>query len=208
MSYIKLDRKLLDWEWYGDSPTLKLWIHILLKANWETKQWRNITIKSGSFVTSLEHLAIETGLSKKQIRRALDNLESTKEITTKRTHQGTMIKVEKWALFQCKEEDKGTRTEANKARVRETKRATTKEYKNTRNKEYSCCYSEKAKKELSRFEEAGYDISKIKTLVESAMPPVIEPIMIHEAVNVMLNDNVKKPKEYLYQIYKNKGWVE
>ena len=35
MSYIKIDRKILDWEWYRNLNTCRLFFHLLLKANWK-----------------------------------------------------------------------------------------------------------------------------------------------------------------------------
>lgn len=51
--YIKLHRKLIDWEWYKDLPTKTLYIHLLLKANWMTKAFKGVEIPSGTVVTSI-----------------------------------------------------------------------------------------------------------------------------------------------------------
>ena len=32
MDYVKISRKILDWEWYTDINTKVLFLHILLKA--------------------------------------------------------------------------------------------------------------------------------------------------------------------------------
>ncbi|WP_159019840.1 hypothetical protein [Algibacter sp. L3A6] len=78
--FIKLFRDLVDWEWYTDQNTCKLFIHCLIKANYSTKKWQGITIHKGEFITSKERLAVETGLSISKVRTALDKLVSTKEI--------------------------------------------------------------------------------------------------------------------------------
>lgn len=43
--WIKLHRKLLDWEWYSDTNCRLLFIHCLLKANFEDTKWRGVDIK-------------------------------------------------------------------------------------------------------------------------------------------------------------------
>jgi hypothetical protein len=43
--YIKLFRKLTEWEWYDQPATKVVFIHCLLKANWQEKTWRGKTIK-------------------------------------------------------------------------------------------------------------------------------------------------------------------
>ena len=62
-NFIKLSRKLMDWEWYTDEHTKTLFIHCLLKANWKKGNYKGITVNRGEFITSLQNLAIETGLT-------------------------------------------------------------------------------------------------------------------------------------------------
>ena len=98
--WIKLHRSLLEWEWYSDPNVSRLFIHILLKANFKDKNWQGITVERGSFITSTEVLSNETGLSIQQVRTALKKLESTGEIMIKRTNKFTLIKVAKYSVFQ------------------------------------------------------------------------------------------------------------
>lgn len=69
---MKIYRKLLNWDWYTDIPVKVLYIHCILRANWRPQEWKGITIERGQFVTSLQNLSLETGLTLRQIRRALD----------------------------------------------------------------------------------------------------------------------------------------
>ena len=72
--YIKLYRQVMKWEWYDDSNTFRLFIHLLLKANYEDAQWRGLTIKRGQLFTSIGHLSHELKISDKAIRIALDKM--------------------------------------------------------------------------------------------------------------------------------------
>lgn len=81
MGYIKLDRKMLEWEWYHNTNTKVLFLHCLLKANWKEAKFEGVTIPKGGFVTSYPHLAKQTGLSVQQVRTALEHLKSTGELT-------------------------------------------------------------------------------------------------------------------------------
>lgn len=72
--WIKFYRKFTEWEWYTDSNTKDLFIHLLLMANVEDKQWKNITIKRGQVLTSIRKLADELRHSERQTRTALNNL--------------------------------------------------------------------------------------------------------------------------------------
>ena len=79
--WVKLHRKMINWEWYQDTNTFKLFCHFLLIANVADKKWKGITIKRGQFVRTLANLAVETGLTIDEVRTAIKHLESTNEIT-------------------------------------------------------------------------------------------------------------------------------
>ena len=98
--FIKLFHKFCEWEWY-DNPNAKvLFIHLLLKANIQTKQWQGITIKRGQLITSVEKLAVANGLTTQQIRTALKNLQTTKEIEIVATKKYSIITVKNYNLYQ------------------------------------------------------------------------------------------------------------
>ena len=98
--WIKLHRKILDWEWYTDAPVRILFEHLLLTANYEDKKWRGMTIKRGQKVTSIGHLAEETGLSVQQVRTALEKLEKSKNVTSRATNKFTLVTIENYGLYQ------------------------------------------------------------------------------------------------------------
>lgn len=102
--WIKLHTKLLDWEWASCPETIALWIHILLRANYETKRWQGVEIPRGSLVTSLSKLALETGLSVSQIRTNLERLKATRCVTSQTTSRYTIISVCNYDSYQLNEE--------------------------------------------------------------------------------------------------------
>lgn len=101
--FITLHRNLLDWEWYSDINTKTLFIHCLLKANWEDKNWRGIDIKRGSFVTSYDALSKETKLTIQQIRTSIFKLTKTQEINIQTTNKFTLLSVVKYEDYQSLE---------------------------------------------------------------------------------------------------------
>ena len=72
--YIKLYRKMTEWEWYDKIPEKVVFLHLLLTANWKEGRFRGVTIKPGQTVTSYSKIAEETGLSYKQVRNAVQTL--------------------------------------------------------------------------------------------------------------------------------------
>lgn len=98
--WIKIHRQILEWEWYSDTNTFRVFLHLLLKANHKEKKYRGMDLKVGTIITSRDILALETGLSIQQIRTALDKLKSTNEVTIKTSSQGTIIEVVNYAKYQ------------------------------------------------------------------------------------------------------------
>lgn len=141
--YIKLFRQIVDWEWYDDIPTCRLFIHLLLKVNHADRNWQGKKIERGSCITSLASLSTETNLSVKQIRRALSNLLKTGEIDKIGTSQNTLIIVLKYADFQGQTSVEGKQKanggqakdmqKANEGQTKGKQRATNKNEKNIKN---------------------------------------------------------------------------
>lgn len=98
--WIKLHRQLLEWEWYDEPDTFRLFLHCLLKANHKDNNYRGQKVKAGSFLTSRELLSNETGLSVQKVRTSLERLELTKEITTKKSKKGTVLQIVKYSSYQ------------------------------------------------------------------------------------------------------------
>ena len=76
-NYIKINRSMLEWEWYKDTNTKILFLHMLLKANWKDSSFMGTEVKRGSFVSSTKNLSLETGLSEKQVRTSILHLKKT-----------------------------------------------------------------------------------------------------------------------------------
>ena len=99
--WIKLHRNLIDWEWYDDHNTTRLFIHCLVRANFEARKWKGISIARGQFWTSIPTLCSETGLSTSQIRTSLNKLKLTGELTVESQAQGRMVTVLEYDQYQA-----------------------------------------------------------------------------------------------------------
>ena len=123
---------MLDWEWYTDINTKVVFLHCLIKANWEDKRWRGVVIKRGQFYTSIENFAKETKISQQSVRTSFSKLKSTNEITIKSTNKGTMITVCKYDDYQSLEKPTNkrlTNKTTNEQQTTNKQLTTTKKYK-------------------------------------------------------------------------------
>lgn len=97
---IDLHRKILDWEWYSDINTCRLFIHMLLKANWKEGNFKGTTVPRGSFISSLEKLSAETSLTMRELRTAILHLKTTGELTVRTTNKYSVFTVNNYNLYQ------------------------------------------------------------------------------------------------------------
>ena len=91
--YIKIYRKINDWEYRHDMMRLGFWMHLLLSANWKGPD-------RGSFLTSVRILSDETGLAKNTIMKYLRELEELHQITRETVGKKTKITVLNYAEYQ------------------------------------------------------------------------------------------------------------
>lgn len=100
MGHIKIDRKILEWEWYSDINTCRLFLHLLLKANWKPGRFMGVDIERGSLATSLPNLAAETGLSLQNVRTSIKKLKTTGELTVNQHPKFSVITIKNYTLYQ------------------------------------------------------------------------------------------------------------
>ena len=98
--FVKLHRKMTEWEWYDDANTFRLFFHFIIKANFKDKHWRGITVKRGSFITGYDKLSQELKLSKQQIRTSIAKLKSTGEITHQATNAYSVVTLINYDSYQ------------------------------------------------------------------------------------------------------------
>ena len=100
--WIKIYYKMLDWEWMDDPYVVTLWVRILLNANQKERKWHGLTVKRGQWLTSVHHIAEQTGWSRNTIKRILRILEQSNQITVETSNNGVLITVTNYGKYQCK----------------------------------------------------------------------------------------------------------
>ena len=131
--WLKLYRKLTEWEWYKDSHMVHLFLHLLMTASPYDRSVRGKSVKRGQIVTSLATLSEQTGITIRSIRTCLSRLVETSEITMTSDKQFRLITICKYDSYQVSvsSSDKGatnkTTNEVTNQPTNETTNETTNE---------------------------------------------------------------------------------
>lgn len=107
-TWIKLYRKIKEKGWYQDSECVHLWVHILIKANHEEKEfmWNGSfkKTKRGEFITGRKKLSLETGINESKIERVLKLFEKEQQIEQQKNNKYRLIKVLNYNNYQSREQ--------------------------------------------------------------------------------------------------------
>ena len=98
--FIKIDRKITEWRWYSDANTIRVFLHLLLIANYEDKPFEKVIIRRGEAATSYDAIAQKLNLSVRNVRTALNHLKSTGEVTSKSYSKFQVISIVNYDSYQ------------------------------------------------------------------------------------------------------------
>lgn len=168
--FIKLSRKMLEWEWYLDKNTKILFLHCLLRANWKDSRFQGTEVPRGSFVSSIRNLSKETGLSEREVRTALNHLKTTQEVTQSKRSNFTVFTVKNYSLYQASDTPSDTRatherhsTDTQATQIEEGKKGRREEVKKKINKKESAFPNDQ---ELDR---AFFDYVEMRKAIKKPM---------------------------------------
>lgn len=98
--YIRLNRNITEWGWYGNLKTCHVFIHLLLKANFKKGVFMGKTINRGQLAISRKNLALECNLTESEVDTALDHLKGTGEIRITRWSKCLVITIVNYNDYQ------------------------------------------------------------------------------------------------------------
>lgn len=183
---IKIDRKILKWEWWSNINTFRLFMYMLISAYWKDGNYKGKIIERGSFPSSISELSKETNLSVMEIRTSLKHLQLTGEITSKSTNKFTIFTVVNYNLYQTDNKQDNKQITSNLTNNQQTDNilltnSILKESKNER--------TEEIKKDKNIEKNIDKSISKKKTVYYP------DDELLDEAFNeyVTMRKRIKKP---------------
>lgn len=174
---IKIHRKILDWWWYDDGNTFRVFFHLLCVASYQKQVYKWIELLPWQCAIWRKYLSQKLKLGEQQIRRAIFNLQTTSEIAVKTTNRYSLITICKWEDHQIDIEKQPTKRPAELSKLN-TQTTTNKEVNNiiyiTSKDDIREIYNEEEIKEKERqlktiyewMMEYGYRLEKKKKAIE------------------------------------------
>ena len=105
-SWIKLNRNITRWRWYKNGNTVRVFLHLLLKANVKPNEFMSIKVDRGEAATSQGNIAKELGMSQSQVRTALNHLVETGELRITGYKSCSVYRIVKYNQYQALYEPK------------------------------------------------------------------------------------------------------
>lgn len=113
--YIRLHRNIVNWCWYKNANTFRVFIHLLLNANIKPHKFENVIIKRGEIATSYDKIAGELNLSYKQVRTAIEHIVRAGTGAVKQYPKFLVITVLNYNAYQSDGQSTGQATETDSA---------------------------------------------------------------------------------------------
>ena len=106
--WVKLHSKLLEWEWFKDGYTLRVFIYMLFDASHKKEKRYGIDLEAGMVATNVPLIASMTQMSENWARRSLNNLLKTGELVLvgeKSSSRFRVYRIANWRKYQSTPHD-------------------------------------------------------------------------------------------------------
>ena len=184
--------KLSEWCWLSDKNIYYAFTRMLFKANYESKQWRDIVVGRGQLVCGVESYAAELGFSTQSFRTILKNLKKSGDIELKSTNKYTIVTIcdyDSWVCF-----NSSNNTETNK----QTNNQLTNNQQTTNNN----IIIEELNKQIEELKKELANASKKKERSSVFVKPTIEEVAAY-----ILKKGYHFDAESFHSYYESKGWM-
>lgn len=92
-TFIKVDRNILNWRWFQDANTFRVFMWLLLNANIKRNGFMGVDIERGQVATSYGSIAAHLKMSIRNVRTAISHLKMTGEVTISRYRNFQVITI-------------------------------------------------------------------------------------------------------------------
>ena len=107
--FVKLNRKILENAVFSDGNFLRLWIYILCRAAYRTKDvifdGNIVHLERGQLITGRKRLASELGMNENKVYSMLKKLERLGSVSIDARNKFSVLTVVNWDRYQLEEEE-------------------------------------------------------------------------------------------------------
>lgn len=103
--FIKVDRAITEWRWWGNPTAMAIWLYILINANWREGYWNHgeTLVRRGELVTSQVKMAAELHMNRKTVKKYLQLFANDQQIVLTVDNRFTRIYVVNYSTYQASE---------------------------------------------------------------------------------------------------------
>lgn len=104
--FISLHRRIIEWEWYTEPDTFRVFIHLLMMANYAPAKVRGVNVARGQHITSTVKLVEMLNMSFSKVRKALKRLREGGEIILENpSNRFSLVTIVKYDAYQISPEE-------------------------------------------------------------------------------------------------------
>lgn len=133
--YLMLNKEIKRFEYFTDIKTFHLFFWLVSDANFIDGNCNGVLVKRGQKLTSYRSLVIETGLTEREVRTALEKLIKSNDIIKKTTNKNTLLTVVKYEYYTGSNESKD-KPKTNQRQTNDKQTTTIEEFKNLKKEEF------------------------------------------------------------------------
>ena len=116
MGFIKIDRKIIHWEYFKNPAYISVWMYLLCRANFKDGESCGHIVHKGQVFETYGSIARNTGVSRDTVIYILKRMVSTQVVTLDSTHplthpfarDGILITIVNWDTYQSSEKSNPT----------------------------------------------------------------------------------------------------
>lgn len=184
VGWLGIMREIKNNAYYKEPLTIRLYLHLLIDANFVDAPWKGELIKKGQKVTSIENLSLETGLTIKQVRTALEKLIKGKYLVKKATNKYTLLTLVEYDIITYNVNDE-YRPTANQRQTNGKLKATIEESNNINKEKNKELKRVSNKNSLSHFDFLNLNFNKeVLELVTKFEPKITDWDMLVKKFNL------------------------
>jgi len=99
-TFVRIWRGITEWAWYQDGNTVRVFLHLIIKANIKDNEFKGIIIRRGQTAISQLTIAEQLGISRQNVRTAINHLKATNTITIEKKGKHSIITINNYDEYQ------------------------------------------------------------------------------------------------------------